>query len=152
MTKPILISIIEDNQDDYEAITRAFRTNGLKCSITWYDRAQKYLEYLQEIEQDLDNFLSPSLIILDLNMPGFDGRKILELIKSSHKMQVVPVIILTTSTDDKDIERCYQSGANTYIQKPVNFEKMKKVCSTLEDYWFKVAVLPHYEIKEHKIE
>jgi CheY-like chemotaxis protein len=82
-------------------------------------------------------------------MPGTDGRKTLGIIKSLPKLKSIPVIIFTTSSDKRDVKQCYDSGANTYIQKPVNFEQMKKICSLLKDYWFNTAILPEDEPEDY---
>ncbi len=136
------IILIDDNPDDCESLVRGFQTTDLSCVIKWYDSPEKYLDYLSDIDYDHINNILPILIILDLNMPGIDGKKMLGIIKANDKIKAVPVIILTTSTNQDDILECYANGANTYIQKPMSFEKMKKICDSLHNYWFKVARLP----------
>ncbi len=84
----------------------------------------------------------PGLILMDLNMPGLDGRKTLQLIKGDALLRRVPVIILTTSADERDVEVCYQMGANTYVQKPVSFEGLIEAIRRLKEYWFEIAILP----------
>jgi two-component system response regulator len=75
-------------------------------------------------------------------MPGIDGRAILEILKQDIDLRRIPVVILTTSTDARDIDRCYELGASTYIQKPVDFEGLVHVASRIRDYWFGMALLP----------
>jgi two-component system response regulator len=84
----------------------------------------------------------PGLVLLDLNMPGMDGRKTLEVIKRDDALKQIPVIILTTSADERDIHDCYQTGANTYVQKPVSFEGLIEAIKRLKAYWFEIALLP----------
>lgn len=79
-------------------------------------------------------------------MPGMDGRQMLEKVKADEKLRHIPVVILTTSADSKDIDKCYALGASTYIQKPVSFEGLTEAVRTMKDYWFNVALLPSKEI------
>ncbi|HTU57678.1 MAG TPA: response regulator, partial [Polyangiales bacterium] len=87
----------------------------------------------------------PALILLDLNMPGLDGRALLEIIKQDRMLRRIPVVILTTSTDARDIDRCYELGASTYIQKPVDFDGLIRVAKVIRDYWFGIALVPKEE-------
>ena len=82
------------------------------------------------------------LVIMDLNMPGLDGRKTLEAIKSNANWRTIPVVILTTSDDERDIEGCYALGANTYVQKPVDLDGLFAAIQRLKEYWFEIAILP----------
>ena len=79
--------------------------------------------------------------MLDLNMPGFDGRRLLETIKSTPQLKSIPVVVFSTSSDQKDITQCYASGANTYIQKPVKFDELKRICLSLKEYWYNTAII-----------
>jgi two-component system response regulator len=85
------------------------------------------------------------VILLDLNLPGTDGREVLEEIKRDADLTRIPVIVLTTSSDQRDIDRCYQAGANTYIQKPVDLESFFRAIAQLKEYWFEIAALPRCE-------
>jgi CheY-like chemotaxis protein len=80
--------------------------------------------------------------LLDLNLPGLDGRKLLEKIKSEEKFRKIPVVVLTTSDFEEDIEQAYDSGANSYIVKPTSRDRFLDVIETLETYWFQVVELP----------
>jgi CheY-like chemotaxis protein len=75
-------------------------------------------------------------------MPGLDGRKTLEVIKRTPDLKTIPVVILTTSDDERDVKACYELGANTYIQKPVDFDGLISAIQRLKQYWFEIAVLP----------
>src|ERR1700744_3763739 len=120
------ILLVEDNQDDYEATSRAFKKANLRNPIVWCKSGQDALTFLKQegARKHADNDLRPGLILLDLNMPGMDGRKTLGVIKQDESLKQIPVIILTTSADERDIQSCYQTGANTYVQKPVSFEAL----------------------------
>ncbi len=88
----------------------------------------------------------PDLILLDLNLPGTDGRDVLEEIKKDPELRTIPVIVLTTSSDDKDINKCYQAGANSYIQKPVDLQGFFTAIQRLREFWFEVVLLPKKEL------
>ena len=134
-TQPILI--VDDSLDDYEATKRAFAKANLANAIRHATSGEKALDYLRS-----DADVRPGLILLDLNMPGLDGRKTLEIIKRSPELKKIPVVILTTSDDERDIKACYELGANTYVQKPVDFDGLIAAVKRLKEYWFEIALLP----------
>ena len=141
------ILLIEDNPDDFEATVRSFKEAGLANPVHWCSSGQDGLDYLQRrgnyaLTEGIER---PALILLDLNMPGIDGRTILNLIKGDKELRRIPVVILTTSTDARDIDRCYELGASTYIQKPVDFDGLIHVATIIRDYWFGIALLPKQE-------
>ncbi len=84
----------------------------------------------------------PGVILLDLNMPGTNGYEVLAVLKADPELRKIPVIVLTTSSDSRDIDRCYDAGANSYVQKPVDFPGFMKAVSLLKEYWFEIAILP----------
>jgi CheY-like chemotaxis protein len=84
----------------------------------------------------------PGLILLDLNMPKVEGREVLERIKADPKLRRIPVIVLTASTREEDIVRCYDLGVNTFISKPVQFDEFVNVVTALREYWMVIASLP----------
>lgn len=134
-TQPILI--IEDSEDDFEATVRAFSKTNLCNPIKHVFSGEEALTYLHEVSNP-----RPGIILLDLNMPGLDGRRTLEIIKQQPSLKKIPVIILTTSNDEYDVKSCYELGANTYIQKPVDFDSLILAIQQLKEYWFEIAILP----------
>jgi two-component system response regulator len=144
MVTPIQILLVEDNEDDYEATLRSFRRNRFVNPIKWCRNGQEALDYLSGKDEiaDAPAAQKPDLILLDLNMPGIDGRHVLHIIKADATLRSIPVIVLTTSTDAKDIAECYSMGANSYIQKPVSLEGLTDAIRIMTDYWFDVAILP----------
>lgn len=130
------ILIVEDNADDYEATERSFRRAHFLNPIFWARNGQQAIDFLRNSATPVD------LILLDLNMPGIDGRHVLERVKSDTTLKTIPIIVLTTSSDEKDIQACYALGASTFIQKPVNFEGLAEAIRTMNDYWFGIALLP----------
>lgn len=141
------ILLVEDSEDDCEATIRAFRKTNLRNPIVWVSSGEEALRFLQHEGEyaTLDPQSKPGMILLDLNMPGMDGRRVLRKIKENENLRTIPVIILTTSSDEKDINTCYADGANTYIQKPVSFEGLIDSIRSLKEYWFEIALLPKEE-------
>lgn len=136
------ILMVEDNEDDFEVISRGLKSVGLEAPISWYRRTKDVLEYFDDLAFNKKLHLPlPRIIILDLNMPGMDGRSILSIIKSNSKLKSIPVVILSTSIDRRDVDFCYSEGANTYMQKPLRFQKLQDICKSLKDYWFNTAIL-----------
>jgi len=138
------VLIVEDNEDDYEATRRSFLKNHFVNPLSWSRSAEEALQVLRSSAADAGSRPEgrPDLILLDLNMPGMDGRRFLEIVKADDRLKSIPVVVLTTSSDTADIERCYQLGASTYIQKPVSFDGLTRAVSTMKDYWFGIALLP----------
>jgi CheY-like chemotaxis protein len=134
-TQPILI--VEDSDDDFEAATRAFAKTNLRNRIVRATCGRQALDYLAAVDRP-----APGLVLLDLNMPGMDGRKTLEAIKANVAYKSIPVVILTTSDDERDVRDCYALGASTYIQKPVDFDGLISAIRRLKEYWFEIALLP----------
>jgi two-component system response regulator len=134
-SQPILI--VEDSMDDFEATKRAFWKVNLRNAVRHVLSGEEALSYLRS-----DDARMPGLILLDLNMPGMDGRKTLEIIKRTPGLRKIPVVILTTSDDERDVQACYELGANTYIQKPVDFDGLIAAIKRLKEYWFEIALLP----------
>ncbi|MGA2128342.1 MAG: response regulator [Xanthobacteraceae bacterium] len=143
MDEPPHILVVEDNEDDVEAIRRSFARRHLLDRIAWCQNGRDALDYLLcDGAHAGRRGGNPQLILLDLNMPGLDGRRMLEIIKGNEKLRTVPVVVLTTSADNRDVERCYHLGASTYIQKPVSFDRLTEAMRTMTDYWFGIALLP----------
>ena len=140
--QPILL--VEDSPEDFEATVRAFKKSGLKNPIVRCEDGDGALDYLYRRGPWTDPETSPrpGVILLDLNLPGTDGREVLTEIKKDEQLRHIPVIVLTTSNDRRDVDACYHAGANSYIQKPVDMDGFMKAIERLNGYWFEVVVLP----------
>ena len=138
------ILLVEDSIDDYEAAMRSFKAAHLDNPVHWCKTGQEALDYLKHegTYAHAPGAAKPALVLLDLNMPGIDGRKVLAIVKQDPALKKTPVVILTTSSDERDVTHCYELGASTYIQKPVDFDGLIGAVSRIKDYWFGVALLP----------
>jgi len=143
--QPILL--VEDSPEDFEATVRAFNRSGLRNPIVRCEDGDAALDYLfrRGRHANPETAPRPGVILLDLNLPGTDGREVLQEIKRHEHLRHIPVIVLTTSTDERDVEACYQAGANSYIQKPVDMDGFIRAIERLNGYWFEVVVLPRGE-------
>ncbi len=138
------ILLVEDSPEDAEATRRSFIKSGLLNPIVHFETGDEALTYLFESvlpSPSLSNPL-PGMILLDLNIPGTEGKEVLKKIKSNSKLKKIPVIVLTTSSDERDIESCYNKGANSYIVKPVATDGLLNAISKLKEYWLEIVVLP----------
>ena len=142
LSQPILL--VEDSPEDFETTERAFRRSGLKNPIYRCADGDEALDFLHRRGRfaDAEKAPRPGVILLDLNLPGTDGREVLSEIKGDPDLKQIPVIVLTTSKDERDVEVCYRCGANSYIQKPVDLDGFMQAIERLNGYWFEVVILP----------
>ena len=144
MNESQIILIVEDNDDDFFATMRAFKKSNLANPVQRCTNGDQALDYLMQSGEFSapGKAPRPSIILLDLNLPGTDGREVLRTIKTAPDLLTIPVIVLTTSNAEQDIEQCYAAGANSYVQKPVDFEGFIRAIARLSDYWLNVSILP----------
>lgn len=143
------VMVVEDSPEDYEATRRALVRGGLANPLVHCATGDDALDYLFGGESgeggegaDARSATPPGLILLDLNLPGTDGREVLARVKSHPELRSVPVVVLTTSADERDVSGCYHAGANSYIQKPVDLAGFRAAMRSLREYWLDVVVLP----------
>lgn len=138
-----MILIIEDSAEDYEATVRALQRAKVSAPLSRCVDGDDALDWLYRQGHYAGQQLPrPALILLDLNLPGTDGREVLSTIKANPLLSDIPIVILTTSSNPHDIADCYRAGANTYIIKPVNLSLFYESISCLAQYWLQVATLP----------
>ena len=130
ITRPILL--IEDNPMDVDLTRRAFARRKLVNPFNVLRDGEEALNYIENLKPDAP---LPVVILLDLKLPKVDGLEVLRKMKAHEQFCTVPVVILTTSGEDSDIQAAYQLGANSYIIKPVDFEKFMEVAGQIEVYW-----------------
>jgi CheY-like chemotaxis protein len=138
------ILLVEDSIDDHDAAIRSFKAAHLDNPVHWCRTGQDALDYLKRegaYAQPAPD-TKPALVLLDLNMPGVDGRSVLASVKNDPALKQIPIVVLTTSRDERDVAQCYELGASTYIQKPVDFDGLIGAVSRIKEYWFGIALLP----------
>ncbi|MBI3220094.1 MAG: response regulator [Bacteroidetes bacterium] len=138
------ILLIEDNHADAELTIRALNKKNLTNQIVRLENGAEALDYLfgEGSYHGKSNAL-PKIILLDLNMPKVGGLEVLKRIKSEEKTKKIPVVILTSSKEDPDIATCYALGANSFIVKPVEFDKFVKSVEDIGFYWLLLNEPPH---------
>jgi len=144
MEKPAHILLVEDNRMDVELTLDAFREARLRNTIHVASTGQDALDYLFGRGKYADRvaFPLPNLILLDLKLPGVDGFTVLREVKSAPILKRLPVIILTSSSEEGDRALTYDGGANSYIVKPVSFSGFLDVVRQIEGYWISLNVAP----------
>lgn len=138
------ILIADDDQDDCLMTEEAFRECRIANPLHFVHDGQALLDYLNRRPpyNDDERFPLPRLILLDLNMPLKDGREALVEIKGDPRLRMIPVVILTTSSAEEDIQRSYDIGVNSFITKPVSFSGLIEVIHALGRYWLDIVELP----------
>lgn len=128
----IIILIAEDDDGHAELIVEGLRDTGLKNKIIRFDNGKDIWDYLVDVHKDgVPKNNTEYLVMLDINMPLLDGTEVLRKIKNNENMKNIPVIMLTTTDDPREIEKCYQLGCNVYITKPVEFIKFAETLQKL---------------------
>src|SRR6201992_3642016 len=139
--RPIDILLVEDDPGD-ELITReAFEHNKLSNRLHVAHDGKEGLDYLYK-RAPYENAVRPDLILLDLNLPKYDGRQLLERIKSDPDLCHIPIVVVSTSAAEDDVLRSYRLHANAYVNKPVGFEQFANVIRQIDDFFFQVVCLP----------
>jgi two-component system response regulator len=137
MTKDIQILLAEDNSSDAEMTIDALKINGLSDRMLHVKDGAEALDYIfargKYIGRQVED--TPKVILLDLKMPKVNGIEVLIKIRADERTRRIPVVVLTSSKEDPDIKRCYELGANSYVVKPVEFDKFQKAVSDLGLYW-----------------
>jgi CheY-like chemotaxis protein len=139
------ILMADDDPDDRMMAARALHEYRLKNNIRFVEDGEELLDYLHHRGKYAAPASSPrpGLILLDLNMPRKDGREALAEIKADPELRTIPVVVLTTSSAEEDVLRTYGLGVNSYITKPVTFQRLAEVMKVLSIYWFEIVRLPN---------
>ena len=139
--KPVEILLVEDNPGDVRLTQEAFKDGKMLNKLHVAEDGMEALAFLKR-EGKHNDAPRPELILLDLNLPGKDGRDVLAEIKADRDLKRIPVVILTTSRSEEDILRSYDLNANCYITKPVELDKFIEVVKFIEDFWLTIVKLP----------
>jgi two-component system response regulator len=138
------ILLVEDNPADVQITQRALQESGGKVELIVVRDGQEAMDYLlrRGAFADQPDWRSPDLILLDLNLPRLTGLEVLRRIRATPALQGVPVVVLTTSRWDEDVRQVYAAGANTYIEKPQDFDRFVEILRIVQTYWLDIALLP----------
>jgi two-component system response regulator len=139
--KTVEVLLVEDDPADVELTREGLKDAKMMVTLSVAADGVKAMKCLRK-EAPYTDAVRPDLIILDLNLPRKDGREVLQEIKKDKILKCIPVIILTTSSDAWDIQRCYEWGANCWITKPIGLAEFIKIVGTINDFWFAVVKLP----------
>ncbi len=141
VNKSVQILLIEDNPADARLVVEVLKDSKIKNKIHVIEDGVTAMDYLHK-EGEYKDISSPDIILLDLNLPKKDGREVLKEIKEDPKLKCIPVVILTTSSTQEDINQTYSNHANCFITKPVDFDQFLKVVQSIEDFWLTGVKLP----------
>jgi CheY-like chemotaxis protein len=149
LSREAIILLVEDNPADQQLTIRAFRQGKIKTKLHIAIDGQEAMDYLlhQDKFNNVKEFPRPDLILLDINMPRKDGKQVLKEIRSNADIKMIPVVMLTTSDQEKDIMDSYNLGVNAYISKPVRINDFLNVVGKLEEFWFTLSLLPPNHIE-----
>jgi two-component system response regulator len=135
-----VILLVEDNPDDEALTLRALKKNNIMNHVVVARDGEEALNYL--LGPDSANNLTPQVILLDLKLPKLDGLEVLKRIRANEQTKLLPVIVLTSSNEDQDLLNSYDSGANSYIRKPVDFTQFIAAVQQLGLYWLVLNQFP----------
>jgi two-component system response regulator len=143
-TEEFDILLVEDNQDDMDLALHALRRGKLANRIFVVRDGEEALDFLfcraKYVERSLDH--PPKLVLLDLKLPKVDGMEVLKQVKSHPQTKTIPVVIMTSSKEERDLVASYNQGANSYIQKPVDFDQFRETVKTVGLYWLIINLPP----------
>lgn len=139
-----LLLVVEDSNDDFKMLQRLMERMEVRNPIIRCVNGDEALDFLYQegSYKDTEEVSKPSVILLDLNLPGIDGRDVLERLKQDGSLKEIPIVVFTTSSSPKDVEFCYQKGANGYLVKPMDVEELQRTVQAFVDYWLEVNIPP----------
>jgi len=139
--KSFAILMIDDDEEDFILVNEALKSKGLKVDLYWAEDGDEAMNFLFH-RGEYANAPTPNLILLDLNMPGKNGFEVLRDLKAHEGLRKIPVVILTSSRDQRDVSRGYNIGASSIMLKPLSFDEMANAMQSLCEYWFALVQLP----------
>lgn len=136
------ILLIEDDLGDAGLVKIALRRGVHPVDLHHVNNGTEALAFLRRIGVEFAQVPRPDLILLDLNLPGRSGHEILEELKGDRRLRGIPVVVLSTSEAERDVQKSYQLGANSFVSKPMDIEDFSRAIHAVQDYWFRVVQLP----------
>lgn len=139
-----VVLLVEDDPDDQALMRRVFRKSRYPVSLQIVTDGQEAMDYLLRRGpfEDPHGTPRPDLVLLDLNMPNLDGKQVLARMQADPDLRPIPVVVLTTSRQQRDVMECYQLGCNSFITKPAEMDDLIKMLRALESYWLDLVTLP----------
>ena len=134
------ILLVEDNEGDILLTQEVFKTSGFSHPISIARDGEEALDFLYQ-RNKLSGAERPDLILMDINIPKINGKEVLTMIKKDNDLKTIPVIMLSTSSDDRDILESYRNHANCFITKPINFNDFSKAVVEIKNFWFNLATV-----------
>ncbi|WP_295335076.1 response regulator [Flavobacterium sp.] len=144
--KAVHILLVEDNEGDIILTLEAFEESKVKTNISVVKNGQDALDFLFK-RAAFNAAETPDLILMDINIPIFSGHDVLKIIKSDDILKTIPVIMLTTSSNQKDIDKAYQNYTNSYVTKPIEMDDFLKTILKIEEFWLQLCKLPNNNVK-----
>jgi CheY-like chemotaxis protein len=139
---PESLLIVEDSDEDFAILQRLMQRLDVKTPVYRCIDGDEVLELLDQVDSYRTDIPRPSVILLDLNLPGTDGRELLSHIKQDSTLKEIPIVVFTTSDNPRDIEYCYREGANGYLIKPLDTDSFQRLFSAFVDYWLTANISP----------
>lgn len=139
--KPAHILLVEDNEGDIVLTMEAFEEGKVKTAISVVKNGQEALDFLFK-RGDYKDAKKPDLILLDINIPIFNGHEVLKRIKEDDNLKKIPVVMLTTSSNKKDIHKAYENHSNSYVKKPLDMGEFLEAVLKIEEFWLQLSTLP----------
>lgn len=138
------VLLVEDDPDDVELILRVLRKHHIKSDVVIARDGAEALDYLlcRDIFAGHDMNNLPEVILLDLKLPKLNGLEVLQQLRADNRTKFIPIVILSSSDEEQDMINCYQAGANSYIQKPVDFTQFSEIIQQLGIYWLLLNQFP----------
>ncbi len=138
--KPVHILLVEDNEGDVLLTLEAFEESKIKNEISVARNGQEALDFLNK-RGAFSKARKPDLILLDINIPIYNGHEVLKQIKTDEVLKKIPVVMLTTSSNQKDINLAYENHSNSYVKKPLDMEEFLEAIIKIEEFWFQLSTL-----------
>lgn len=144
MSRDCILMMADDDPDDREFVREAFEKSGYEGEFRYVEDGGALVEYLENAQAQGPKGDSriPDLILLDLNMPRVDGYEALKRIKSNDRLRRIPIVVLSTSDSEADIQQTYDEGVNSFITKPTGFDELVEMAGRLKKYWLELVKLP----------